>query len=363
MAVFVQVAAGGELAACAVLTIEAKGGLSAEEASLLSDRLAVELGNSRLYKVVDRQKVKEMLTERVSIGPIADMDAGVIESGRFLQARYVVHGSLGKVGSLWTMNIYVVDVETALRVKQVVVDLEGSKEDVFAEFCRKVVQKFGGEVARGGKGGGRIIEFGDGTALEMVWIPSAGVWMGVYEVTCGQYQAFLRQSGYDGRKDADRAYLKHLRGKDDTPSETNYPVVWVSYENAEAFCKWLGEKAGATCRLPTEREWETACCGNVSASYAWGADVDRAGDYAWFSGNATGLMPVGGRKPTGAGLYDMAGNVWEYCSGWYDIDKRSHPVRGGSWFGDASYLAVGAKQPFKIRQTWNNVGFRVVLCP
>jgi TolB-like protein len=349
--------------ACAVLTVESKGGLTAEESSLFSDRLAVDLGNCRQYAVLDRQRMKDILREQITIGRVADENSGLVECGRLLQARYVVHGSIGKVDSSWTVNIYIVDVETALRVKQATVDMSGSKEEVLPAISRKVIESLLGVALVGGKSDKKAIDLDESVSMELAWVPSVGVWMGIYEVTCGQYLAFVRQSGYDGKGDADRGYLKHMRGKDDTPAVSNYPVVWISYENTEAFCKWLSKKTGSTCRLPMEKEWEAACRGSSAATFPWGEDSSRAGEYAWYSGNATSLMPVGGRRSNQCGLYDMAGNVWEYCAGWYDIDKRSHPVRGGSWFGDAAYLAVAIRQPFKNRQTWNNVGFRVVLCP
>jgi formylglycine-generating enzyme required for sulfatase activity len=141
------------------------------------------------------------------------------------------------------------------------------------------------------------------------------------------------------------------------------------------FCEWLGAKAKGKCELPTEAQWEYACRAGTETSYFFGDDARRLGDYAWYNGNAGNhTHPAGGKKPNPWGLYDMSGNVWQWCQDYYgpysnnDIinpvstvkaSDDSHVDRGGSWdlnaeFCRAAFRGWGASG---IRN--NNDGFRV----
>ena len=128
------------------------------------------------------------------------------------------------------------------------------------------------------------------------------------------------------------------------------PVEMVSWNDAKAYCEKVGK------RLPTEAECEYAARAGTSTKYYWGNDMD--GDYAWYYNNANSKThPVGQKKPNAFGLYDMCGNVWEWCSDWYDKNYyRSSPadnpqgaatgscrvLRGGSWRnGDYSLRSAG----------------------
>lgn len=209
----------------------------------------------------------------------------------------------------------------------------------------------------------REIDLGNGASLKLVYIEFLKLWFGKYEVTADQYRAFLQDSLYEGKKDADGNYLKHFNGKDDTPSEGNYPIVWISWNNAAKFCEWLSEKTGTTVRLPAEDEWEKACRAGSITTFYWGSDSSQASQYAWYTGNTGNLQPAGKKRPNAYGLHDMAGNAWEFCAGWFDQYQNSRPIRGGSWFSDVDYLRVTLREAYHPKRTWNNVGFRVVLSP
>jgi len=178
-------------------------------------------------------------------------------------------------------------------------------------------------------------------------------YMGKYEVTNAQYQQFLRESGYDGSQDVlyNYLHLAHYHDRDwreHAPTGADYPVVAVSWKNAQAFCQWLSRKTGREVRLPTEAEWEYACRAGSSMVYHFGDSEDRLGDYAWYHGNSDWKThPVGQKRPNAWGLYDMHGNVEEWCADWYGEDYYAQSpaadpagptsgtlrvLRGGAWY-------------------------------
>jgi formylglycine-generating enzyme len=162
----------------------------------------------------------------------------------------------------------------------------------------------------------------------------------VYEVTNAQYKKFMDATGYKAP-----SYWN-----DPNYNATNNPVVGVSWDDAKAYADWAWK------RLPTEAEWEKAARGGlVGKRYPWGDNITH--DDANYSGTGgkdvwTYTSPVGSFAPNGYGLYDMAGNVWEWCADWYDSNyyansQKSNPtgpasgpyrvLRGGSWGGNNGY--------------------------
>ena len=184
---------------------------------------------------------------------------------------------------------------------------------------------------------------------------SRSFYMGIYEVTQGQYEQVMgtNPSSFKG---ADR------------------PVEGVSWDDAVAFCRRLSEITGEKYRLPTEAEWEYACRAETEAKYFWGDG--EATDYAWFwdnSGEET--HTVGEKEPNAWGLYDMSGNVWEWCLDWYDenyysrsADKdpsgptsgTSRVVRGGSWYNSLKNQRSSSRFGFRPDKANYYIGFRVV---
>ena len=162
--------------------------------------------------------------------------------------------------------------------------------------------------------------------------------IGLYEVTVGQFRAFVADSGYDAGTDWDSPEFT----QDDT-----HPVVEVSYNDAQAFIRWLNAKTGGNYRLPTEAEWEYAARAGTTSRYSWGDNKRQAEAYAWHTWNSEGCThAVGSKEPNLWGLYDMHGNVWEWVQDWYGENYyknspasdpqgprsgTSRTVRGGGW--------------------------------
>ena len=121
-------------------------------------------------------------------------------------------------------------------------------------------------------------------------------YMGAYPVTKGQFAAFVNENGYSMDSD---------------------PVVDVSWNDAVKFCQWLSKKEGRTYELPTEAEWEYAYRAGTTTAFSF-PDPKDLGDYAWFTNNSGGhIHPVGGKKANPWGLYDMGGEIWQWCADGY----------------------------------------------
>lgn len=178
------------------------------------------------------------------------------------------------------------------------------------------------------------------------------------EVTNAQYREFILANAQwqKGRIRAgyhDGNYLKHWNGNNYPSGKANHPVVYVSWYAARAYATWAGK------RLPTEMEWEKAARGGlVDRKYPSGNTID-AGSANY--GNGVGdTAPVGQYRANGYGLYDMAGNVWEWCSNAYGSIENSRVLRGGSWRDHALDLRVSFRGWDVPTFTSNTVGFRCV---
>ena len=153
------------------------------------------------------------------------------------------------------------------------------------------------------------------------------------------------------------------------------PVESVSYEDVQKFIGKLNERTGKQFRLPTEAEWEFAARGGNNSKGFKYAGSNNPGDVAWFDDNSGGKThPVGEKSPNELGLYDMSGNVWEWCQDWYGNyptemsvnpkgpNRGSYRVnRGGSWYDSESYCAVSFRDSDSPSRRNRDLGFRLAL--
>ena len=214
-------------------------------------------------------------------------------------------------------------------------------------------------------------------ALPVHKVELDGFYMDSHQITVGQFKRFLKESGYKpeavkGGWEINRFWNEVEK---DSPAD-KHPVIYVSWNDATAYAKWAGK------RLPTEAEWEYAARGGrVGKWYPWGDDEKVVRDYANYK--RTGgrdkwdrTAPVGSFKPNGYSLYDMAGNVWEWCSDWYDENYYSKSplrnpqgpssgstrvLRGGHWTSGTLTLRVAYRLSNTPNRRLNpNSGFRCV---
>lgn len=224
-------------------------------------------------------------------------------------------------------------------------------------------------------------------------------WMDEHEVTVAEFARFVEATGYKTEAErfgwsgvftldasewrrVDSATWRHPEGEGSEAKPTE-PVTQVSWNDAAAYAKWSGK------RLPTEAEWEYAARGGLEGKeYAWGDELRPAGKPVanWWQGNFptrnTGedgfrmRAPVESFKPNGYGLYDVAGNVWEWTADWYAEDyyargERDNPkgatsgegrvMRGGSWMCAENFCSnyrVAGRSQATPDSGLNNVGFR-----
>ena len=242
------------------------------------------------------------------------------------------------------------------------------------------------------------IEFGDGPAKEepawqkFVWIPPGSFKMGSPATEIGReenetlHDVTISRGFYLAATEVTQLQYQNLMGVN--PSDfkkvgPDAPVEKVSWEDAKDFCEKLTKRERAAgrlrhdwaYRLPTEAEWEYACRAGSESAYSFGDDASKLDDYAWFGENNDGLThPVATKMPNRWGLYDMHGNVLEWCHDWYDVDyylksPKSDPtgpvsganrvVRGGCWFYDAGGCRSAVRYGDTPGLRFGHLGFRV----
>ncbi len=232
-------------------------------------------------------------------------------------------------------------------------------------------------------------------------------YIGKYEVTVAEFEKFINATNY--QTDADKGgnswvytnsewkeedgvnWRYDAKGDKRPRSDYNHPVIHVSWNDAVAYCNWLKKTTGKAFRLPTEAEWEYAAGGgNKSNGYKWAGInsesslyryanfADKNTDFSWATksqnDNYTYTAPVGEYSPNELGIYDMTGNVWEWCSDWYDSDyyensPRNNPqgassgryrvLRGGSWISEPNRCRV-ANRSYSSSNRHSSIGFRLV---
>ncbi|MHC4168032.1 MAG: SUMF1/EgtB/PvdO family nonheme iron enzyme [Planctomycetota bacterium] len=195
---------------------------------------------------------------------------------------------------------------------------------------------------------------------------SKGFWIGQTEVTQGQYKSVMNAQPWSG--------------EDYVQEDVNNPAVLMSWKDAMEFCRKLSQQEGKTYRLPTEAEWEYACRAGTTTRFSFGDSDSSIGDYAWYASNTRSVgqgyaHSVAQKKPNPWGMYDMHGNVCEWCSDWYDgdyysnspsVDPEGPPsgefrsLRGGSWGLTSGFLRCSHRDRHLTDVIDDTVGFRVL---
>ncbi len=245
------------------------------------------------------------------------------------------------------------------------------------------------------------LQLGGGVKMELVPVPAGEFMMGSPSSESGRgndesrHRVRITKPFYMSVTEVTQEQYRAIMGTN--PSHFNgdsrLPVERVSWNDAVEFCRRLSERTGMDARLPTEAEWEYACRAGSRTTYSFGDSPHSLGDYAWYEGNSqrAGIYlrnplggpyqgntthPVGQKKPNAWGLYDMHGNVWEWCEDWYGADYyansavedpkgpgsgSSRIARGGAWDQNAANCRSATRGTCAPTNRFPNIGFRVVL--
>ncbi|WP_076792423.1 formylglycine-generating enzyme family protein [Chlorobium sp. KB01] len=219
-------------------------------------------------------------------------------------------------------------------------------------------------------------------------------YMSRYPVTFAEFRKFVKATGYltDAEKANDQKHWRHaVSGTLRPKSEDNHPVVFVSWNDAVAYCNWISQHTGRKFRLPTEAEREYACRAGTTTPFNTGQNLTT--ERANYNGqNPSGSKPKGAYRentvavnsfaPNAWGLYNMHGNVWEWCSDWFDPafyeqckaagtvtnpdgpeDGSRRVLRGASWFDFEEHCRSAYRIGGAALARNPNVGFRLVFVP
>jgi hypothetical protein len=236
--------------------------------------------------------------------------------------------------------------------------------------------------------------FVNSLGMKFVPVPGTKVLFSIWDTRVQDYAVYANEDNVDD------AWKKQNRNGVPVSQKPDYPVVAVSWDDAQGFSRWLTRKEiaggklpnGAKYRLPTDEEWSLAVGlaseqgatpaeknGRDSMSYPWGIGFppskQRVGNFAdtafhesfptdqWIDGYSDGFAttsPVGSFSPNENGLYDTGGNVWQWCEDWYDMSQREHVLRGSSWADHLSgSLLLSDRHHTVVGTTY--YGFRCVL--
>ncbi|MFH0796266.1 MAG: SUMF1/EgtB/PvdO family nonheme iron enzyme [Candidatus Omnitrophota bacterium] len=398
---------------------------------LFAETLQTQLAKSRAVNLVERIQLDKALNEiKLKISGITE-DALNLEAGKMVGAKYVLIGSSKTApGNQLCVNVRLVEVKTGKQISGVAGKCTFNPED--KDEWEAALNNLSGELLAGMQGevipeetrraslpvskkstGKKeiTIDLGKGITMEMVLIPPGEFLMGSPEGEGGndehpQHKVKITKSFYLGKYEVTQEQWEAVMGNNPSNFKgVKNPVEQVSYDVCQDFLRGLNRLfPGKNFRLPTEAEWEYAARGTDSRRYPWGDTWDRTrlnsaskwagmdimnnddwNKYYYKSGKGEAFKnsrteSVGsyenGTSPFG--LYDMAGNVWEWCRDWYDAnyyqnspteDPEGPPtgsfrvLRGGSWGIDANYCRPASRDWIAPTNWLSLDGFRCASSP
>ncbi len=371
-------------------------------AEVMREVLSTDLTKSGKYAPVERAMIKKVLEENKYQATGMVDESKVSKLGKQMGADYVCVSLIKKIGTKYFITAKLVDVTSAIVYLQdkAIVKSEDELYDKIEKLSAKLFGKGNGGLSNNNNNKTAGTTFTNNKAgITMVWTGGGTFQMGSNsnddekpvhtvtvsnfalsqtEITNSQYCKFLNQRGNQSEGgvtwlDITSDYCQiEKRGGTYYPKSgmESHPVTMVSWYGAKAYCQWAGG------RLPTEAEWEFAAKANSSYKYSGSNNI---GSIAWYRDNSGGTTHSVGQKQANAfGLYDMSGNVWEWCSDWYASDyyknsPTNNPkgassgsirvVRGGSWYVNAVYCRVAGRGGDDSDDRNDDLGFRLAFRP
>jgi len=327
----------------------------------------VELGQWAL-ELRDKKRLEGLVLNR-SIRVKTRYGTITVPLGRMMRAAFSADGKSIRVQCRGSDRIVgTLDAKTTISFKTDRGKVDISAEKIVALAARGVL----------------TLDLGKGVSMKLMVIPGGEFLMGSPATEAGrrtnegpQRRVTISKSFYMGATEVTQSQYQAVMGKN--PSRFNGsqgPVEQTTWNDATAFCKALSKKIGKRVVLPTEAQWEYACRGGANTRFSFD-DNKNLGSYAWFKANSSGRsQPVGRKAPNDFGLYDMHGNVWEWCRDAFDdgsyakagnVDpentaaSRYRAQRGGSWSNDASQCRSAMRARSAPGDRRADFGFRVVI--
>ena len=340
----------------------------------LRSNLTYAISNTPGYEGVDRVDMSSIMGEhnfqrtgmvtQAQIKKLGEMTG----AGSVLVAEAAIYDASHVIITAKILNVETAGVENSAPAKVAGTDQRGQKivETAFGINMHMIYVE-GGSFTMGctGDQGGDCKD--DESPNRMTTVNS--FYIGILEVTQGQWEKVMGTSVYQQRNKANTEWPMTGVGED-------YPMYYVSWEEAKEFCARLSRQTGKNYSLPTEAEWEYAARGgnkNEGTKYSGGWSI---GDVAWYNGNSgSSTHPCGTKRPNALGIYDMSGNVWEWCEDWYGKSYLQYDnenpkgassgsgrvLRGGSWYSGARNCRVSNRYFTSPGNRLTSYGFRVVL--
>jgi formylglycine-generating enzyme required for sulfatase activity len=229
------------------------------------------------------------------------------------------------------------------------------------------------------------LDLGNGISLELALVPAGKFTLGSWEHERlrgadegPEHEVTFVRAFYVARYEVTQEQYQAVMGANPSAAQgAKFPVEQVTWDEAQEFCRKASARTGKTVRLPTEAEWEHACRAGTESRYSFGNDESGLDDAAWYWNNSfKQTHAVGERKPNAWGLYDMHGNVWEWCQDFYGeysaqsvrdpqgpAEGKYRVLRGGSWYTLAPFCRSAFRFYSLPTVRLGYVGFRVVATP
>ncbi len=402
-----------KLALLQPLTIPGSTACNAMEISMVRGELRKAFGWQSNFQVLTRMDVDAMLKEQGFQRSGMVDDAQRKQVGVMTGAQYICVSTITKYNTQLYIEAYLVDVETGQMTNPATqyINVQNDDYSTLPASCNELAKEMLGEIAGTPRKSARIgggatsrstasqnfTEDTWGINMKMIWVEGGefmmgctsdqsdcndseknvrrvtvdGFYIGMLEVTQSQWEKVMGTSIYQQRDKVSRSNPTHGVGAD-------YPMYYVSWEEAMEFCRVLSNKTGKTYTLPTEAQWEYAARGgnkNEGTKYSGGNMIDGV---AWYRDNSgSGTHPCGTKRANALGIYDMSGNVSEWCKDWssssyasYDTNNptgassgSNRVFRGGSWPDSSSNCRVAFRNGISPDFSRSDHGFRVVCIP
>ena len=386
--------------------------VTAMEKAMIRGELRKAIVNHTGYEAFTRADIDKLMAEQdfQHTGLVSDDEIKKI--GIMSGADYICVSTLNKTNTEFYLEAYLIHLEsgTMSNTASQYGELVGGKLGNMLPMCQALAQGLLGEIALGTHASNYSSTYSKAYSfhqdftetawdinMKMIWVEGGdflmgctseqsdcdndetnvrrtkvdGFYIGMLEVTQSQWEAVMGTSVYQQRNKANTSWPMRGVGPD-------YPMYYVSWEEAMEFCRLLSNKTGKTYTLPTEAQWEYAARGGNKADGTKYAGSNMVDVVAWYSGNSnSSTHPCGTKRANALGIYDMSGNVWEWCSDWYSSSYTSYDTnnptgpssgasrvyRGGSWSSDARRCRVANRGGDTPGSRYYFLGFRVVLLP